>query len=104
MNLTIGVKDIVSRSFPGLFEKTKNFIEETESFYDENMQDSHLWEHTLHVSSIALRLAEKEKTDPLPVILAALFHDAGKFSKGEYHKDKVPEGVLSEVRYPKNKG
>lgn len=94
-DFTISVKDIVSEKFPGLYENIKNVIEETESTFNRDMKDSHLWEHTIHVSLIALRLAEKGNIDPLPIVLAALFHDSGKFAEGDYHKDDIPEEARS---------
>ena len=85
------VKKVINGNFPDLFEKIKNVVEKNESSYDKEMKDSHLWEHTLNVASIALMLAEKEKADQLIVILTALFHDSGKFAGGEYHNDDIPE-------------
>ncbi len=52
---------------------------------------SFLWEHTLHVTSIAYHLAQREKIDPLIPAVAALFHDAGKFAGGQYHSDETIE-------------
>ncbi len=54
-----------------------------------------LWEHTLRVASLALKIARKEKTDLAAVALAALFHDAGKFYRGTYHSDDTPEEEIS---------
>ncbi len=91
MNINASVYDILEVEYPGLFYEIKNTIETSEHLFDPNIKDSHLWEHTLNVSSITLRLAGKEKVDALPVVLAALFHDSGKFSEGTYHKDDIPE-------------
>ncbi len=91
MDLSSKVKNIISKEFSGLFEKIKDIVEKNESSYEKKMKDSHLWEHTLNVASIALMLAEKEKAAQLTVALAALFHDSGKFSGGDYHNDEIPE-------------
>ena len=95
MNFDNSIKILLDLKFPGLFSEIKEIIETSEKSFDSKMKDSHLWEHTLNVSSITLRLAGKEKTDALPVVLAALFHDSGKFSEGTYHKDDIPEESVS---------
>ncbi len=95
MNIDESINTLLDTEFPGLFSEIKEIIETSEQSFDSKMKDSHLWEHTLNVSSITLRLARKEKTDALPVVLAALFHDSGKFSEGTYHKDDVPEESVS---------
>ena len=95
MNFDKSINTLLDLEFPGLFSEIKEIIETSEQSFDSNMKDSHLWEHTLNVASITLRLAGKEKTDALPVVLAALFHDSGKFSEGTYHKDDIPEESVS---------
>ncbi len=52
---------------------------------------SFLWEHTLLVAGLADRIAREARLEPLPAVLAALFHDAGKFIGGRYHEDNRPE-------------
>lgn len=91
MKIDESINTLLDLEFPGLFSEIKEIIEASENSFDSNMKDSHLWEHTLNVASITLRLARKEKADVLPVVLAALFHDSGKFSEGTYHNDDVPE-------------
>jgi len=95
MNFDKSINTLLDLEFPGLFSEIKEIIESSENLFDPNMKDSHLWEHTLNVSSITLRLAGKEKVDALPVVLAALFHDSGKFSEGTYHEDDIPEESAS---------
>jgi len=95
MNPEKNVRETIAHNFPGLFERIKLLIEETESLYDKNIRDSHLWEHSMNVAAIALRLARKENTDPLPAVLTALFHDSGKFMGGDYHENEVPEETAS---------
>lgn len=101
MKKTSTIEELLAEKDPGLFSEIKEIIESSERSFDSNIKDSHLWEHTLNVSSIALKLAEKEGTDPLPVTLAALFHDSGKFEEGDYHKDDIPEEAQS-VRIAEN--
>lgn len=90
--------EVVERRFPGLVDRIRGLIEESERSYPGKAGGegaSFLWEHTTHVASFALRIALSEKRDPFPVVLAALFHDAGKFSGGLYHADKTPEEAAS---------
>ncbi len=89
------INNIISEEFPGLFNQIKKKIEEAERTIENKAADSHLWEHTINVASIALMIAEKEKTDRITVALAALFHDSGKFSGGNYHIDEIPEELIS---------
>ncbi len=61
-----------------------------------------LWDHLQRVAVLAQRLGRAEGLDPDQCRLAALFHDAGKFSGGRYHEGEVPEeersvGVLREL-------
>ena len=50
-----------------------------------------LWDHLQRVAQIAERLGMAEGVDPLACRLAGLFHDAGKFGGGSYHKGDKPE-------------
>ena len=50
-----------------------------------------LWDHVWRVAAIAEQLGEVVGEDPALCRLAALFHDAGKFSGGRYHGDDTPE-------------
>jgi len=80
---------VIETRFPGLVDSIRDTIQESEIEYEgsDNGAESFLWEHTLHVASIADRLAIAEGIDPLIPVIAALFHDAGKFIEGEYHSD-----------------
>jgi HD superfamily phosphodiesterase len=86
---------VIESRFPGLIDKVRNIILESEKAYegDKGHSESFLWEHTVHVASIALRLAQEEKMDPQIPVIAALFHDAGKFVEGKYHT----EGTIEET-------
>jgi len=87
------LREIESR-FPGLIDKVREIIQDSEKAYEggNGRSESFLWEHTMHVASIADRLAQTEGVDPLVPVVAALFHDAGKFVGGEYHS----EGTIEE--------
>jgi len=84
---------VIESRFPGLLEEVRKVIQESERAYEgsDSGQESFLWEHTLQVTSFACRLAEDQNTDPLIPMIAALFHDAGKFSGGTYHSDDTIE-------------
>jgi len=85
---------VVESRFPGLIDKLRKFIQESENKYEggNGRSESFLWEHTLHAASIAFQLAQAERLDPLVPVVAALFHDAGKFAGGEYHgKETIEE-------------
>ncbi len=55
----------------------------------------YLWEHTVHVASIAKKLAKSEGLGSFLPELTALFHDSGKFVNGDYHIDDTPEEEIA---------
>jgi len=83
----------VEARYPGLVEKIKGIIEESEKKFsrDPERRDSYLWEHTTLVASLGYELALAAKMDPVVPAVAALCHDAGKFAGGKYHTDERPE-------------
>ncbi len=83
----------VEGRYPGLVEKIKRIIEESEKKFtrDSRHRGSYLWEHTTQVASLGYELAHAAKMDPVIPAVAALFHDAGKFAGGKYHDDERPE-------------
>jgi len=87
----------VESRFPGLIEKVRNIIRESENKFQgaSGCSESFLWEHTTHVASFAYRLAVAEDLDPMIPTVVALFHDAGKFAEGRYHADETAEEVES---------
>jgi HD superfamily phosphodiesterase len=89
------VFDAIETRFPGLIAEVRRSIRDSERAYQggDDKSDSYLWEHTMHVASIADQLAQCEKIDPLIPVVAALFHDAGKFAEGQYHA----EGTIEET-------
>ena len=84
---------LVESRAPGLVERIRAEIEAAERDFDGRAQKggSYLWEHTSHVAAFSLRLAIAENRAPLLPVLAALFHDSGKFAGGRYHLDDRPE-------------
>ncbi len=88
MNTSI---NMINKRYPGLVEKIREKIENAEKEFDGDGGESYLWEHTLMVSSVAGIISKKEQIDPVPVILSAFFHDSGKFVKGNYHSNDIPE-------------
>lgn len=89
-----GFVKAVSDLYPELIEKVRQSIESSEREYEgkrAGKDGGFLWEHTVHVASLAHDLAVSEGLDPVLPVVAALFHDAGKFRGGEYHKGDRPE-------------
>ncbi|HTY62438.1 MAG TPA: HD domain-containing protein [Acidobacteriota bacterium] len=83
---------VIESRYPGLMEKIRQVFKEAENAYEgSDNPESFLWEHTMHVASIASGLAREEGLDPLIPVVAALFHDAGKFAEGTYHRDGTIE-------------
>lgn len=84
---------VIESRFPGLIDEVREVIQESESKHkkDGGPSESFLWEHTTHAASITYQLARAEKLDPLIPVIAALFHDAGKFAGGQYHRDETIE-------------
>ena len=90
------VKKIVQDVFPDLLSSLKSHIIRSEQEYirePKNQPDSFLWEHTLQVAAVARQISLAEKKDPVAPVLAALFHDAGKFTAKGYHRDDIPEEI-----------
>ncbi|MDR0310559.1 MAG: HD domain-containing protein [Acidobacteriota bacterium] len=87
---------MIEDRFPGLIAKVREDIEISEKKFETRngktgFGESHLWEHTTHVASLAFRLAREENRPPLLPTLAALFHDVGKFAGGNYHEENTIE-------------
>ena len=50
-----------------------------------------LWSHCIRVAKIAEKIGMAEGVDRTACGLAGLFHDAGKFANGEYHRSGIME-------------
>lgn len=95
-NIPEELKKIVQDALPDLLPALKKRIIQSERDYirePKDQPDSFLWEHTLQVAAVARQISLAEKKDPLVPILAALFHDAGKFSAAGYHRNDIPEEI-----------
>lgn len=89
-----GVRTLLEKRVPGLHAAIETLLLDAEARYNRKSgqaQSEFLLEHTGRTAAIAHRLALLEGVEPFLPILVALFHDAGKFHGGEYHKDAVPE-------------
>ncbi len=84
---------VIESRFPGLIDRVRQTIRDSEKAYegDRGRSESFLWEHTMHVASITDRLAQLEHLNPVIPVVAALFHDAGKFAGGQYHGENTIE-------------
>ncbi|SLM29615.1 putative Phosphohydrolase [Desulfamplus magnetovallimortis] len=89
----------MSELYPDLINSIKAMIERSEFEYASRAgSDSFLWEHTVYVSSMAMKIAYEEGVDPLIPVVTALFHDCGKFENGTYHDgDKPEEETAAEI-------
>lgn len=88
------LKTLIAPVSPLILDRIKQIVEDSEKVYRQKpseAQDSYLWEHTLHVASIAHQICRREHIDSLAPVIAAFFHDAGKFHEGDYHEDETAE-------------
>ncbi len=88
------VRTMLETRLPGLHARIEAVLVEAETRF--NLQagqasSEFLLEHTQRTAAIAHLIAGLEGVDPFLPALVALFHDAGKFHEGEYHKDDIPE-------------
>lgn len=88
------VRKLLESRFPGLHARIARTLVDSEARYNRRTQQQpsqFLLEHTQHTAAIAHKLATSEGVDPFLPVLVAMFHDAGKFHEGEYHRGDVPE-------------
>ncbi|MBE0612157.1 MAG: HD domain-containing protein [Burkholderiales bacterium] len=88
------VRKLLESRLPGLHARIEQTLVEAEARYDRQNNaapSEFLLEHTRRTAAIAHQLAGMEQIDAFQPVLVALYHDAGKFHEGEYHKDGVPE-------------
>jgi len=88
------VRNMLEARFPGLHARIEKMLVEAEAAYNRRTQQQpseFLLEHTRRVAAIAHKISAMEEVDPFLPVLVALYHDAGKFCEGEYHKDETPE-------------
>jgi len=88
------VRNVLEARFPGLYASVEQMLVDSEARFNRQNNQSpseFLLEHTQRTAAIAHRISGMEGVDSFLPILVALFHDAGKFHDGEYHKDDIPE-------------
>jgi putative nucleotidyltransferase with HDIG domain len=88
------VQHMVETRFPGLYACIERTLVEAEARYNHQTSQApseFLLEHTRRTAAIAHEIARMEGADAFLPALVALYHDAGKFHEGEYHKDDIPE-------------
>lgn len=88
------VRKALEARAPGLHARIEKMLADSEARYTRNAMQApseFLLEHSRRTAAIAYRIALMEKVDPFLPCLIALYHDAGKFHGGAYHKDEVPE-------------
>ena len=88
------VRKLLESRFPGLHARIEQTLVEAEARYNrltKQAPSEFLLEHTQRTAAIAHKLAAREGVNSFLPVLVALYHDAGKFHEGEYHKDDVPE-------------
>ncbi|MBD3414548.1 MAG: hypothetical protein GF421_08980 [Candidatus Aminicenantes bacterium] len=90
--------DCLNPQFPHLLRHIRDVIEKAEKDFSKSnasQKESYLWEHTCLVSNLAYEICLLQQDPPLLPVIASLFHDTGKFHKGEYHGHDTPEEHIS---------
>ena len=88
------VRNVLEARCPGLYGRIEQVLIDDEARFCRRANQpasEFLVEHTRRTAAIALKIAQMEGIDPFLPVLAALFHDAGKFHEGAYHDDDIPE-------------
>jgi HD superfamily phosphodiesterase len=87
-------RETLEARIPGLHARIEAALAESEALYNRQRKQppsQFLLEHSRRTAAIAYRLALMEEVDPFLPCVIALYHDAGKFHGGGYHKDDIPE-------------
>jgi HD superfamily phosphodiesterase len=88
------VRNMLETRFPGLHARIESMLVDSEARYNQQTKQApseFLLEHARRTAAIAHTISGLEGVDPFLPALVALYHDAGKFHEGEYHKDGIPE-------------
>src|SRR3990170_1221759 len=88
------IRNVLEARFPGLHARIEKMLIDAEARYSRQtnqVPSEFLLEHTRRTAAIAHKISRMEGVDSFLPVLVALYHDAGKFHEGEYHKDDVPE-------------
>lgn len=89
---TRGVEPVCHPRLATIRKELSQYIRKEEASYGGSaLAPDTLTGHLERVASFCVRLASAEGVDPLRAELAGLFHDAGKFHDGQYHKGDTPE-------------
>jgi len=92
--------NLLKPNYPALLNRIREEIEKREKEFvgkGKETEDSFLWEHSLHVALYTKKICALEKIDPVNPVVAALFHDVGKFDGGHYHRGKIREEERSSI-------
>ncbi|MDD5177553.1 MAG: HD domain-containing protein [Sterolibacterium sp.] len=87
-------RSMLDARFPGLYTTIEKMLVEAEAQHNGQTRRApaeYLLEHSRRTAAIAIKIARMEGVDAVLPTLVALYHDAGKFHEGEYHKDGIPE-------------
>ena len=82
---------LLNTGHPGFLDEVLSRIRDSECEYTGTEGDSFLVDHTVQVCALVYRLCRLQQVDAEIPVLVGLFHDAGKFHHGNYHKTDVPE-------------
>jgi putative nucleotidyltransferase with HDIG domain len=88
------VRNILETRVPGLHARIEETLVQAEARYNREANQApseFLLEHSQRTAAIAHQISRMEGVDAFLPALVALYHDAGKFHDGEYHKDDIPE-------------
>jgi HD superfamily phosphodiesterase len=86
------IRELLHHRSPALIREIRRVIEKSELQYCGGFRkESFLWQHTVYVASMAMKLSYQEGVDPIFPVVTALFHDCGKFENGKYHDGEKPE-------------
>jgi len=88
------VRNTLETRFPGLHARIEEVLLEAEARYNHHINQGpseFLLDHARRTAAIAHKISGMEGVDSFLPVLVALYHDAGKFNEGEYHKDNIPE-------------
>ncbi len=88
------VENLLEARFPGLYARIEAMLVQAEARYNVQANQApskFLLEHARRTAAIAHKISGLEGVDPFLPALVALYHDAGKFHEGEYHKGDTPE-------------
>jgi putative nucleotidyltransferase with HDIG domain len=88
------VRNVLETRCPGLHGRIEQMLIDAEARYSRRTNQpasEFLLEHTQRTAAIALKISSIEGVDSFLPVLVALYHDAGKFYDGDYHKDDIAE-------------